>query len=300
MGEIEKKYTSFDNLNHIYEKEEVYKFLSNLMLSYPDNQYIKKMYDDISRKMALNERELLIINHQDKINQKHFVKENKNLWNLMIPETRENKKKNYTFIKKDEKTLFGYLDFFLRNTSKALYDFYKELANGKIIFDKKRGSSLTNCSFFTNLDELYLFVYPFETVYDVMMFIKELAYAYYKYLNNISSMDNLEMDKDIKSAIPGMFLELKFINFLIKIGKYNSGANLKEYFDYEVCHFNDLNDKYLIMKKKMGSFVAYQYASSKTNISTEDFFEKISKTNYRDILINTNGMFHQKQIVKKI
>ncbi len=278
--ELRKLYEIFNNTDDIGIKYYIYIVFSEMIKHCKNNKEIRDMYINISNVCHNMKSEIKseIIKEKDEKNM--FLINNKDLVDL-IPDSFYLYDTNFDKKKHSKKGLSRTLENFLSNLSHDFASFYREMVNdGKIIIlDQNRKVEQLGFSSTDNSDN-FICINKLETLDDMRALIREVGKAYYNHCNNVTLNDMKSLDVNIKSEIPGLWLEMLFHRYC-----HGYKAVIQE--KGKVKKYDDLAQLY-------SKFVVSFLLISRSSIEIEDMYKYIYETDYRELI----GIRKDKSLVK--
>ena len=261
--ELKELYKLFIRIDNVSTKYYIYTVFSDVINNYKNNDEIKTMYNNIVKVCHRIKNDIKLELNEEREKQRDFLEENNDLIeripdSFCLYDTDFDKKKH------SKEGLCRSIEAFLRNMSYEFASFYHEmLTNGRIIIlDQYKSVQKTGFSSLDSSDN-YICINKLETFEDARALLQEVGKAYYNHCNNITLDDTKDLNLNIKSEIPGLWLEMLFHLYCYKYRK--------------VKNYDDLVSLY-------GRYAVSILQISKKRMEIEEMYKYIYETDYRELI----------------
>ena len=156
-----------------------------------------------------------------------------------------------------------------------------------------------NNTMFTSLynSNTIIFIEELNNFRDIMIFVHELAHAYYFNINNSRLVERNDISVELKDEIPAKIMEIKFINYLYNNGSINEGTILEDFFVSIMMECDKKRNGFDYLKYLVASYIAFKLKDEEFMV--DKYYKHISQQNIFNLIDEVNNKKKMGKILRK-
>jgi len=282
--ELRELCDSFDKAS-IYEIGCIFDLFDYLNNAVPKDYDISRMYQDVSMVFSILENQYNAYFRLRKNKIDSFMKKNQQFFNYSIEKHQARKRYpegRLSILSFTE--VVDIIEDFLKSISLDLWQFYlKMVEEGRIIISFNNAVAHTSL----NNSNTIIFIESLQNLNDIMIFIHELAHAYYAYFNDTRARESDNILVELKEEIPAKVLEMKFIKYL-ENNDYKESTILENVFNKYMDECNKKRNNFEYLKYLIAANIAHNIKN--IDIDLNSYYKYLYE---KDIFRIVNGISNE-------